>query len=290
MANDPTQFGILLRKLREAASLSVRQAAKNARISSAYLSQIETGKRGKRKGGAFFAPHPDILRKLAEAYKISPALLFDAAGYFKDGGEHLGFSEEQEIRRVFNFVTHDPALPDILSIQDMRAIIERYQAVTKKKLLTWAGDTGPISTRTNFQMLHLKDGILHSDSRPMLLTFEEAAQELNCKVAGVEQLILKHYLGVIKDSDGQLKIERDDLRKLKNYLVKIGVTADPINFHLGDIKPATPEEQKIIEEKALTQFPSKHFREMRLSMEENNKLQKFTLVDKLMFALIEKFG
>lgn len=290
MEKDSTQFGTYLRQLREAKNYSVREAAKKAGISSAYLSQIETGKRGTRKGGAFFAPHPDILRKLAEVYSVSPSDLFEAAGYVKNTGEYRGFSEEQEIRRVFHFVAHDPALREILSIQDMRAIIERYQAVTKTKLLTWAGDTGPISTKTDFQGLQLKEGILHSESGPMLLTFDEAAKELNSKAALVEQLILKDYLGVVRDTDGQLKIERDDLRKLKNFLVMIGVTADPINFHLADIKRATTAELDAIEEKAQTSRPSKHFREVRMSAEEHNKKQKFTLVDKLIFALIEKFG
>src|SRR3989442_1275218 len=108
-------FGAYLRTLRESNGLSLREAAKQAGLSSGYLSQIEGGKRGKRKGGAHFAPHPVILRRLAEVYHTRPQELFERAGFFEDQKDNYrGFSEEREVDRCFDFLIHDPSLKEVL--------------------------------------------------------------------------------------------------------------------------------------------------------------------------------
>lgn len=274
MEKDPSKFGRFLRTLREEAKLSVRQAAKEAGISSAYLSQIETGKRGARKGGAFFAPHPDILRKLADVYSISPSNLFEEAGYFENEQEYRGFSEEKEIRRVFHFVVHDPAVREVFSLQDMRAIVERYQTLTGKRLLTWAGDEGPLSKKTEFQGLHIKDGVLTSELSHMLLTLDEVATELDCRLDVVHHLILNDHIDVVRDLDGQIKIERSQLRSLKTFLLGLGLTHKLISPDFRNIKPANPEDLKTIEALADKNQAPKGFRNKKYSREMQMKFYK----------------
>src|SRR5208282_4338506 len=134
-------MGEYLRRLRESRNLSQRQAAKEAGISYAYLSQIEGSKRGKRKkGDEHFAPHPQILKKLADVYHVSAGQLFERAGYLGDNQNIQGFSEEREIDRTFDFVIHDPALKQILTVLDKRTIISRYETLTGKRLISWAGE------------------------------------------------------------------------------------------------------------------------------------------------------
>ena len=87
----PDSLGAYLRRLRESKNLSLREAARQAHISSAYLSQVEGGKRGQRKGGEdHFGPHPQILKKLAEAYHIAANDLFTRAGYLDGRGSPGG--------------------------------------------------------------------------------------------------------------------------------------------------------------------------------------------------------
>src|SRR5690349_17927903 len=105
-----TSLGPFLKRLRESNNLSLRQVAQRAGLSSGYLSQIEGGKRGRRKDGDYFAPHPQILQKLATVYHVEAYDLFERAGYFEEGGVsfYRGFSEERETDRCFDFVIHDP--------------------------------------------------------------------------------------------------------------------------------------------------------------------------------------
>jgi transcriptional regulator with XRE-family HTH domain len=217
------RFGSFLKGLRHDADLSVREAAKKAGISSAYLSQIETGKRGSRKGGAHFAPHPHILSKLANAYNVPANNLLVEARYLESELELLGFDEENELRRIFYFIVRDPSIRDIFPAQDMRAIVERYEALTGRRLVTWAGSDGPSNTKAKFQGLGTKDGILCSNIIPPMLTLDEVAEELRCDLATVHHLILSGKIDVREDSDGQLKILRGDVRMLKGFLVTLGL-------------------------------------------------------------------
>lgn len=56
------KFGEYLRELRESRKLTLREVEKLAKISNAYLSQIEGGKRG--------VPNIRILTRLSEAYGV----------------------------------------------------------------------------------------------------------------------------------------------------------------------------------------------------------------------------
>jgi transcriptional regulator with XRE-family HTH domain len=170
-------FGEYLRRLRESRKLSQRQVAKEAGLSYAYLSQIEGNKRAKRKKGEDqFAPHPQFLKKLAEVYRVSPGQLFERAGYYdSEEAKIYGFSEKAEVDRIFDFIIHDPALVRIFSITDKRAIITRYEALTGKRLITWAGDPDrhPSVSKSDFAGLGCKNGVLHADTSNTKLTVKE---------------------------------------------------------------------------------------------------------------------
>jgi len=68
MANE---FGIYLKKLREDRKLTLRDVEEKAKISNAYLSQVEQGKKG--------VPTIKILSRLAEAYGVPVAGIMDNA-------------------------------------------------------------------------------------------------------------------------------------------------------------------------------------------------------------------
>lgn len=64
-----------LKKLREYKGVSLREIERDTKISNAYLSQLERGEAKK--------PSPDILKRLANYYKVEYESLMKAAGYLK---------------------------------------------------------------------------------------------------------------------------------------------------------------------------------------------------------------
>ncbi len=211
-------FGEYLRRLRESRSFSLRQAAKDAGISSAYLSQVESGNRGKRKSGEdHFGPHPQILKKLANVYHISPAKLFERAGYLDDEQNIHGFSEEREIERIFDFVIHDPALKQIFATLDKRAVINRYETLTGKRLITWAGEpeTHPSANKSDFSRLRCENGRLYADTSNTSLSIEEVAQELECEEVDVKAMIQNNQLKARENDFKEWFVEKRDLQQFK---------------------------------------------------------------------------
>jgi transcriptional regulator with XRE-family HTH domain len=76
LPSDRGELGQYLWDLRQAAGIkSIRDAEDLSGVSNAYISQIETGKIKK--------PSPDILSKLAEAYKAPYETLMEMAGHIK---------------------------------------------------------------------------------------------------------------------------------------------------------------------------------------------------------------
>ena len=100
-------LGKYLKRLREDRQLSLREAAKRAGVSSGYLSQVEGEKRGRRKGGQVFAPHPEMIKNLARVYHVPAAELLERAGYLGPQEQHYGFYEDVEVNRCFEFVLRD---------------------------------------------------------------------------------------------------------------------------------------------------------------------------------------
>jgi transcriptional regulator with XRE-family HTH domain len=223
--SDPNFLGDFLRRLRESRNLSLRQAAKEAGISSAYVSQLEGGKRGKRKKGEdYFGPHPQILKKLAEVYHVTAYELMRRAGYLDDDRVYEGFSEEREMDRVFDFVIHDPLLKGIFTVLDKRAIVNRYEAITGKRFITWAGESEhPSASKAEFSGLRSLDGMLYAETPHTKLTLAEVAQELSTTPEEVKKMIEHHWLDAEKGARGDLLIEKYELRGFKDYATRDGI-------------------------------------------------------------------
>jgi len=221
---NPDSLGAYLRRFRESKNLSLREAARHANISSAYLSQMESGKRGKRKGSTdHFGPRPQILKKLAEAYHIPANDLFTRAGYLDERENAKGFSEERETDRLFDFVIHDALLKSIFTIVDKRAVINRYEALTGKRLITWAGepDLHPSVQKPEFSGLRCESGTLLADTPHTDLTLEEVAQELGTSKEEVEIFVGNDWLDVRKDFHGKKVITKECLRGFKDYAIRV---------------------------------------------------------------------
>jgi transcriptional regulator with XRE-family HTH domain len=212
-------FGEYLRRLRESRKLSQREAAEKAGISYAYLSQIEGSKRGKRKKGEeHFGPHPQMLKKLADAYEVSAGHLFEQAGYLDNDKKNIfGISERSEIDRIFDFVIYDPNLKQQFSVVDKRAIINRFESLTGKRLITWAGEPEkhPSASKSEFSGLRCQNEMLYADTANPNLTIQEVAQELECEEAVVKKMIEFGQLLAVENDSKELFVEKSELQKFK---------------------------------------------------------------------------
>ncbi len=126
-----SEIGIYLKELRTSKRFSLREAAEQAGLSNAYLSQIETGQRG--------IPAAKHLRRLAILYEVPVRDLFERAGYLDEPELHE--SEEAQINRAFEFVMADARfqagtrVKEGLSMEAKRYIIGVYESVTGARLL-----------------------------------------------------------------------------------------------------------------------------------------------------------
>jgi transcriptional regulator with XRE-family HTH domain len=126
-----TDFGRYLRELRRAAALTLKQVETKARVSNAYLSQIERGLRN--------PPHPEILKRLAAVYETPHTDLLAKAGYLDE--KEQGGPTRLETESAFRLVITDPqfrfgtrlkgAAP---SLETKRFIVEMYEKLTRKPL------------------------------------------------------------------------------------------------------------------------------------------------------------
>lgn len=235
-------LGPYLKRLRESNSLTLRQVAQQAGLSSAYLSQIEGGKRGRRKGGERFAPHPQILQKLAGVYHVEAYDLLERAGYYEEERSfYRGFSEERETDRCFDFVIHDPALKEILTLQDKRAVIDCYEGQTGHKLLTWATHPSPMRKKATFQRLRLQEGRLYADRVDMTLTVQEVAEELGITEADVNQLVADEHLVALRPKgDGPLTFSRLHVLGFQAHLQELGLHVAK-GFRAADLPKTSAE-------------------------------------------------
>lgn len=211
-------LGEYLKRIRESRNISLRQAAREAGISSAYLSQIESGKRGKRKTGEeHYGPHPQMLKRLAEVYHIPSNDLMARAGYVEDWRVEHGFSETNEIERIFEFVVRDPLLRQGLNVLDKRAIINRYESITGKRLITWAGEPNdPSATKAEFAGIKTFAGCLYADTPHTTLTIDEVAREIEQTPEQVKELIENDWLKTVKVTGDEVLIEKEEVRQFKH--------------------------------------------------------------------------
>lgn len=123
-------FGPLLRRARRLRGLSVRGLARMAGISSAYLSQLENGKRN--------PPSPERLQKLASCLHVRMGRLMEAAFQSNTGIE--GVRKPKQLDSKFQRVLADPLLPEHLrppahvSPEMKQFIVEMYSALTNQSL------------------------------------------------------------------------------------------------------------------------------------------------------------
>lgn len=111
-------FGEYLKLVRERASLSQEALAEIANISSAYVSQLETGRRN--------PPMPDVLRRMAGPLNVPFTVLLVQAG-------HLAERDLQElllrgVRRLFAQGEGYEALDQML-----RRALDRWMAMKEKE-------------------------------------------------------------------------------------------------------------------------------------------------------------
>jgi transcriptional regulator with XRE-family HTH domain len=125
-------FGTYLRRLRKAKGLTLKQVEAQAKVSNAYVSQIE---RGLRK-----PPHPDILKRLARAYDVQHRDLLVAAGYLEEDSAET--AQRRHIEEAYEHVRTDPTFKQgtrlkgvHVSLETKRFIVEMYEKLTRRNLL-----------------------------------------------------------------------------------------------------------------------------------------------------------
>lgn len=106
-----TFFGEYLRRLRERASISQETLAEEAEISSAYISQIESGRRN--------PPTPDVLRRMAAPLDVPYVVLLRQADHVRD--EDLYVLLVQAIRTLF---VQDPGREQLEQL--LREAVDRW--------------------------------------------------------------------------------------------------------------------------------------------------------------------
>lgn len=111
-------FGEYLKEFRERADISQEALAEEAEISSAYVSQIESGQRN--------PPSPPILRQMAGPLRIPYPVLLYAAGYLRD--EDLQGLILRIFDELFQFGTGRDHLDNRL-----REILDRWMALDEQE-------------------------------------------------------------------------------------------------------------------------------------------------------------
>jgi len=122
------EIGPLLKRLR--GPLSLRDVTRRAGVSSSYLSEIERGER---------QPGPNVVRKLAQLYRVDEADLLKRAGHGPRPDPHG--DDALEVERAYRYVLDDPRFRvgtrpgGPLTLNSKRVIVEMYQKLTGRRLL-----------------------------------------------------------------------------------------------------------------------------------------------------------
>jgi transcriptional regulator with XRE-family HTH domain len=128
-------FGSYMRRLRKSKGLTLKQVESQAKVSNAYISQIERGLRN--------PPHPDILKRLAKAYDVPHRDLLVVAGYLEEDSAET--AKRRQVEEAFEHVRTDPTFKQgtrlkgtHVSLETKRFIVEMYEKLTQRKLLKGA--------------------------------------------------------------------------------------------------------------------------------------------------------
>jgi hypothetical protein len=180
---------------------------------------------------------------------VEPHHPFGWPGYLDERENAKGFSEERETDRLFDFVMHDALLKSIFTVGDKRALINRYEALTGKRLITWAGepDLHPSVQKSEFSGLRCENGMLFADSPHTDLTLEEVAQELGTSKEEVEIFVGHGWLAVRKDFHGKKVISKESLRGFKDYAIRDGLQLR--QEYAKAQRPNTPKEFKQVKKR-----------------------------------------
>jgi transcriptional regulator with XRE-family HTH domain len=112
-----TFFGEYLRRLRERAGISQETLAAEAEISSAYISQIESGRRN--------PPTPDVLRRMAAPLGVPYIVLMRQADHVRDTDLYALLA--QAIRTLF---VQDPGREQLEIL--LREAVDRWTQLDEK--------------------------------------------------------------------------------------------------------------------------------------------------------------
>jgi HTH-type transcriptional regulator, competence development regulator len=128
-------FGNYMHRLRKSRGLTLKQVETQAKVSNAYISQIERGLRN--------PPHPDILKRLARAYDVELRELLIAAGYLEEDSAEA--AKRRSVEKAFEHVQSDPNFKHgtrrkgtHVNLETKRFIVEMYEKLTKRNLLKGA--------------------------------------------------------------------------------------------------------------------------------------------------------
>ncbi|MBZ5658758.1 MAG: helix-turn-helix domain-containing protein, partial [Acidobacteriia bacterium] len=128
-------FGNYMRRLRKTRGLTLKQVETQAKVSNAYISQIERGLRN--------PPHPEILKRLAKTYNVEHRELLVAAGYLEEDSAEA--AKRRTLEKAFEHVQSDPAFKHgtrlkgtHVSLETKRFIVEMYEKLTNRNLLKGA--------------------------------------------------------------------------------------------------------------------------------------------------------
>ena len=128
-------FGTYLRRLRKSRGLTLKQVETRAKVSNAYISQIERGLRR--------PPHPDILKRLAKIYDVEHRELLVAAGYLEE--DSAAVAKRRQVEEAYEHARSDPDFKQgtrlrgtHVSLETKRFIVEMYEKLTNRKLLRGA--------------------------------------------------------------------------------------------------------------------------------------------------------
>ena len=114
-------FGEYLKRLRERANVSQESLAEEAEISSAYISQIESGRRN--------PPTPDVLRRMAAPLGVPYIVLMRQADHIRD--EDLQALLLQAMRTLF---AQDPGREQLEML--LREAVDRWTTLEPKARAT----------------------------------------------------------------------------------------------------------------------------------------------------------
>jgi len=125
-----SRLGEYLKGRRRMLRLSLREVQERSGVSNAYLSMIESGKRP--------APHPKILKRLAEVYDVGLKHLMGLAGYLEVTDQQ---ERKAEIETRFDKLMSNPAFSfghrlgskARIDFETKKLIVEMYEKLKKKK-------------------------------------------------------------------------------------------------------------------------------------------------------------